>query len=185
MRKFSASSGQNVHLMSSLYPIMTKDTFVAKVWWRNLNWNSISLVLLAHLIAVMYASCQIRSRASGKTLVYFSWLGILWLHFAFTSFWWASLLGVFDFKKALMKDSCSLQFSGILSRFFLNFSRALGAEGRCHSMECQKANLSMILAFKFCWWQESTRLFLYTAIWFFIAALPYLIPILFRLDTSN
>ena len=28
---FSASSWQNEHLMSSLYPILTKDTFVAKV----------------------------------------------------------------------------------------------------------------------------------------------------------
>ena len=31
MREVSASSWQNEHLISSLYPILTKDTFVAKV----------------------------------------------------------------------------------------------------------------------------------------------------------
>ena len=42
-----------------------------------------------------------------------------------------------------MKDSCnSLQFSGTLGSFFI-FPEL--SEGRCHSIECQRANLCMIL----------------------------------------
>ena len=90
--KFSASSWQNVQLMSSLSPILTRDTFVAKVWWRNLTWNSISLVLLVHLIAVTYALCQIKSRASGKTLLHFSWLVIFIATIYFHQFMTAALM---------------------------------------------------------------------------------------------
>ena len=70
MREIFSFLMANVHLMSSLYPILTKEYVCCQslVKESKFKFNQFG----AFGIAVMYVLCQIKSRASGKTLLHFS-----------------------------------------------------------------------------------------------------------------
>ena len=106
--------------MSSLYPILTKDTMYIccqrLVKESILKFNQFGAFGAFKCSHVRVMPDQIASfwENLGPFLLTRNFMVTFCFHQFFLQ---SSLLGFFDFKKAVAKDSCSLQFSGILGGF--------------------------------------------------------------------